>query len=107
MKRTSNKENKQDLFEQFYSSIGALSNLISDEVIQKLKHLDVPKEDQEKSSLESVFLDTDQACDFLKTTEPTLRKYVKAGRIKKYVKGQRGNLYKRSDLIKFIEDGSK
>jgi hypothetical protein len=40
-------------------------------------------------------------------TKQTLAKYVRAGRIKKYVKGQRGNLYKKSDLIKFIENGVK
>ena len=111
MKTNKNKENKQDLFEVFTSSIGAISNLISDDVINKLKNLELSKDNElnksKENSLESVFLDTKQACNFLSMTKQTLAQYVRAGRIKKYVKGQRGNLYKKSDLIKFIENGVK
>ena len=108
MKTTKNQENKQDLFEVFTSSIGAISNLISDEVINKLKTLDLAKDndlnEHGKKALEHEFLDTKEACKFLRRTKQSLRKYVRAGRIKKYVKGERRNLYKRSDLIKFIEE---
>ena len=111
MQHGNNKENEQDLFEVFTSSIGAISNLISDEVINKLKSLDLANANElnksKENSLESVFLDNKQACNFLSMTKQTLRKYVNAGRIKKYVKGERGNLYKRSDLIKFIEENGK
>ena len=100
MTNNSKNENRQDLFE-----------LLTDEIASKLavqlqntKGLYKEPLDQEP---EDSFLNTYEACEFLRITEPTLRKYVKAGRIKKYVKGERGNIYKKSDLIKFLENGSK
>tara|TARA_B110000305_G_C19434975_1_gene638379 strand:+ start:285 stop:587 length:303 start_codon:yes stop_codon:yes gene_type:complete len=100
MTNNSKNENRQDLFE-----------LLTDEIASKLavqlqntKGLYQEPLDQEP---EDSFLNTYEACEFLRITEPTLRKYVKAGRIKKYVKGERGNIYKKSDLIKFLENGSK
>ena len=100
MTNNSKNENEQDLF-------GLLTNEIASKLaiqLQNTKGFIERPLDQEQ---EDIFLNTFEACEFLRITEPTLRKYVKAGRIKRYKRGERGNFYKKSNLIKFLENGSK
>lgn len=94
--------------EQNGSSKNPLLKLIAKEILNELKELKEPLFESKTPPKDEVqFLNTEEACDFLRITEPTLRKYVKAGRIQKYVRGQRGNFYKNIELIKFLENGSK
>ena len=84
-----------------------ISNSIANKVIEKIQEFKQQEKDEKEKAPEDIFLNTKEASNFLSMTKQTLAKYVRAGRIKKYVKGQRGNLYKKSDLIKFIENGVK
>lgn len=99
MNTTKNQQNT-DVFE-------TISNSIANKVIEKIQELKEQEKDEKAKAPEDIFLNTKEASNFLSMTKQTLAKYVRAGRIKKYVKGQRGNLYKKSDLIKFIENGVK
>lgn len=100
MNNNSNKENKQDLF-------GLLTNEIASKVAIQLQNAKGLFQQPLKQEQEDIFLNTEEACNFLRITEPTLRKYVRAGRIQKYVRGERGNFYKKSGLIKFLDNVSK
>lgn len=100
MKTTKNQENTPDVFE-------TISNSIANKVIERIQEFKQQEKDEKAKAPEDIFLNTKEASNFLSMTKQTLAKYVRAGRIKKYVKGQRGNLYKKSDLIKFIENGVK
>jgi excisionase family DNA binding protein len=100
MTNNEKKENKQDLF-------GLLTNEIASKVAIQLQNSKGLFQEPLQQQQEDIFLNTEEACNFLRITEPTLRKYVNAGRIKKYKRGERGNFYKKSDLIKFLENGSK
>ena len=100
MKTTNGQENTQDVFE-------TISNSIANKVIEKFSEFKQQEKDEQAKAPEDIFLNTKEACKFIKLTPVTLKKYVKAGRIKRYIKGERGNIYKKSDLIKFLENGSK
>tara|TARA_R110001632_G_C11341924_1_gene417505 strand:+ start:120 stop:422 length:303 start_codon:yes stop_codon:yes gene_type:complete len=100
MTNNSKNENKQDLF-------GLLTNEIASKLAIQLQNTKGLFQEPLKQQQEDTFLNTYEACEFLRITEPTLRKYVKAGRIQRYKRGERGNFYKKSDLIKFLENGSK
>ena len=97
---TTKDQQNTDVFE-------TISNSIANKVIEKIQEFKQQEKDEKAKAPEDIFLNTEEASNFLSMTKQTLAKYVRAGRIKKYVKGQRGNLYKKSDLIKFIENGVK
>lgn len=97
MNENSKKENKIDLFQLLADELAPRIVAIQNSFIQ----LPVKENEQE------IFFNTGEACEFLRITEPTLRKYVRAGRIQKFVRGQRGNFYKKSSLIKFLENVQK
>jgi hypothetical protein len=99
MNENSKKENKQDLFELLTNEIAL--KVVAIQSSQGLFQASLKQEEQD------AFLNTEEACEFLRITEPTLRKYVRAGLIQKFVRGQRGNFYKKSILIKFLENVRK
>ena len=100
MKTNKNQENTTDVFETF-------SNSIANKVIEKIQELKEQEKNEKAKAPEDTFLNTQEACNFIKTTPQTLTNYVKAGLIKKYVRGGRGNFYKKSNLINFLENGVK
>ena len=99
-KKEQHNENEQDLFE-------VISSSIAEKVIQKFNEVKQLEETQKAKDPEDIFLNTKEACKFIQVVPVTLKKYVKAGLIPKRVKGERGNIYKKSDLIKFLENGIK
>lgn len=99
MNNDSKKEKNQDFLD-------ILSNEIALKVIA-FQNSQTQVQEPLKEDKEDIFLNTEEACNFLRITEPTLRKYVRAGRIKKFIRGQRGNFYKKSGLINFLENENK
>ena len=93
----SKKEKKEDFIEILSTEIALKVIAIQNSNYQ------TPLKEEEQDT----FFNTEEACVFLRVTEPTLRKYVNAGRIKKHVRGQRGNFYKKSSLINFLENVQK
>ncbi|OYU53819.1 MAG: hypothetical protein CFE25_17140 [Chitinophagaceae bacterium BSSC1] len=72
-------------------TIGDLTNIIGNLFTQKLKENLPPPPTRYFNGLE--------ACDFLRCSHPTLRGYVKNGRIQKHKLGSK-NLFLESDLQK-------
>lgn len=95
--------------EQNGSSKNPLLKLIAKEILNELKELKDPLFQGNAAPKEelTLFLNNKEACAFLGRTPQCLARYVKAGKIPKFVKGGRGNMYKKADLIKFLENGSK
>ncbi len=94
--------------EQNGSSKNPLLKLIAKEILNELKELKEPLFESKTPQKDEVqFLNNKEACAFLGRTPQCLARYVKAGKIPKFVKGGRGNMYKKADLIKFLENGSK
>jgi len=93
-----------------------LSNINVDELLNHLTEAIAVKVSEriqfipptnQKETDQDEYLDTIQALEFIKVkTRVTLDKYVLEGRIEKPIKrGGRKNYYKKSSLLKFLQNG--